>query len=256
MTWDPSTYLKYGGERTRAAADLLARVPLTAPRRIVDLGCGPGNSTALILSRYPNADVLGVDSSEEMLAQAREALPHARFEAGDFETWSPREASDLIYTNAALHWAADPLAVTTRLFQSLAPGGVLALQVPQNFDKPSHIEMRTAAKDGPWAAKLEGVFQPLMLNAHDYARALAPLGAGLDIWTTAYLHIFDGADSVLKWISGSALRPYFERLDDNERASFEANLAARLRKVYPPEPDGRTYFPFHRLFVIATRREA
>jgi trans-aconitate 2-methyltransferase len=256
MTWDPNIYLKFGGERTRAAADLLARTPLPSPKRIVDLGCGPGNSTALILSRYSSAEVLGVDSSEEMLAQARKSLPNARFEAGNFETWSPREAPDLIYTNAALHWALDPLDVTTRLFRSLAGAGVLALQVPQNFDKPSHVEMRAAAMDGPWAPKLESVFQPRRLGASDYARALAPLGADLDVWSTAYLHIFDGADPVLKWISGSALRPYLARLDEHERAGFEANLAARLRKAYPPERDGRTYFPFHRLFVIATKRPA
>jgi len=251
--WDPDVYLKFGGERTRAAADLLARVPLSAPRRVVDLGCGPGNSTALIASRYPNADVLGVDSDEAMLLQARAAVVNARFEAGNFETWTPRETPDLIYTNAALHWASDPLSIASRLFQALAPGGALALQVPQNFDKPSHVEMGAAAQDGPWAKKLAGVFQPLLLNASDYARALWPLGAKLDIWSTAYLHILEGEDAVLKWISGSALRPYFARLNADERAGFEANLAARLKRAYPPEADGRTYFPFHRLFVIASQ---
>ncbi|MFZ2031013.1 MAG: methyltransferase domain-containing protein [Vitreimonas sp.] len=250
--WDPDVYLKFGGERTRAAADLLARVPLSAPKRIVDLGCGPGNSTALIASRYPNADIIGVDSDEAMLQQARGARVNARFEGGDFETWTPREAPDLIYTNAALHWAADPLGVASRLFQSLAPGGALALQVPQNFDKPSHVEMRAAAQDGPWAEKLRGAFQPLLLVAQDYASALAPLGATLDAWSTAYLHILEGQDPVLKWISGSALRPYFARLSADERTGFEANLAARLRRAYPPEADGRTFFPFHRVFVIAS----
>jgi len=204
-----------------------------------------------------------------MLEQARSAGLNARFEAGDFETWSPSQAPDLIYTNAALHWAADPLAIARRLFQALAPGGVLALQVPQNFDKPSHVEMRAAAQDGPWAQKLAGVFQPRLLTAHDYARALAPLSgkkdggkkdggktdATLDIWSTAYLHILEGDDAVLKWISGSALRPYFARLDAEERRGFEANLGARLKRAYPPESDGRTYFPFHRLFVVAAKSE-
>ena len=251
--WDPHIYLKFGGERTRAAADLLARVPLNAPRHVVDLGCGPGNSTALIASRYPSADILGVDSDDAMLTKARAEHVNARFEAGDFETWTPRQAPDLIYTNAALHWAVDPLGVASRLFQSLAPGGALALQAPQNFDKPSHVEMRAAAQDGPWKEKLRGVFQPLMLRAQDYARTLAPHGAKLDAWSTAYLHILDGEDAVLKWISGSALRPYFALLNVDERAAFESNLAARLRRAYPPEADGRTYFPFHRVFVIASR---
>jgi trans-aconitate 2-methyltransferase len=247
--------MKFGGERTRAAADLLARVPLSAPRHVVDLGCGPGNSTALIALRYPNADILGVDSDEAMLKQARTAHVNARFVAGDFETWTPREAPDLIYANAALHWAADPLGVASRLFQALAPGGALALQAPQNFDKPSHVEMRAAAQDGSWAAKLAGAFQPLLLTSQDYARALAPLDAELDAWSTAYLHILEGEDAVLKWISGSALRPYFARLDADERAGFEANLADRLKCAYPPEADGRTYFPFHRVFVIASRND-
>jgi trans-aconitate 2-methyltransferase len=251
--WDPDVYLKFGGERTRAAADLLARVPLSAPKHIVDLGCGPGNSTALIASRYPDANILGVDSDAAMVQQARAAHVSARFEAGDFETWTPRETPDLIYTNAALHWAADPLSVAMRLFQALAPGGALALQAPQNFDKPSHVEMRAAAQDGPWAEKLAGVFQPLLLNASDYARALTPLGAKLDVWSTAYLHILEGEDAVLKWISGSALRPYFTRLSAEERVGFETDLAARLKRAYPPQADGRTYFPFHRLFVIAAK---
>ena len=190
-----------------------------------------------------------------MLKQARSSGVKARFETGDFETWTPHEAADLIYTNAALHWARDPLGVAGRLFNALARGGVLALQTPQNFDKPSHVEMRAAAADGPWAQKLAGVFQPLLLDAHDYARALAPLGAKLDVWSTAYLHILEGEDPVLRWISGSALRPYFALLNAEERAGFEANLAMRLKSAYPAERDGRTFFPFHRLFVIATRGE-
>ena len=129
----------------------------------------------------------------------------------------------------------------------------MALQTPQNFDKPSHVEMRAAAQDGPWAEKLGGVFEPLLLNGIDYARALAPLGAKLDIWSSAYLHVLEGKDAVLKWISGSALRPYFARLSGDERRGFEANLAARLNRAYPTERDGRTYFPFHRLFVVAER---
>lgn len=249
--WDPDIYLKFGGERTRAAADLLARVPLAAPRRIVDLGCGPGNSTALIASRYREADIVGVDSSEAMLDQARALALTARFELGDFETWTPREAPDLIYSNAAIHWARDPVAVAARLFSALAAGGVLAVQAPQNFDRPSHVEMRAAAALPRWAAKLAGVRAITSTSAEQYAHALAPLGAALDIWSSDYLHILEGSDPVLRWISGSALRPYLDRLEGQERAAFEDEARQRLLRAYPPEPDGRTLFAFRRLFVIA-----
>lgn len=250
-TWDPSIYLKFGGERTRAAADLLARVPLDDPKHIVDLGCGPGNSTALIAARYSNADILGVDASEDMLQKARASGVRARFQYADINLWAPDDRYDLIYSNAMLHWLRDPLLTAQSCFRALAPGGVLAIQVPQNFDRPSHVNIAEAVQAGPWRTALANVFKPSLLYAEDYARALAPLGAELDIWTTDYLHILDGPDPVLRWISGSALRPYLDQLDASQRAAFEAEVGARLRAAYPPESDGRTFFPFRRLFVIA-----
>ena len=251
--WDPSLYLKFGGERTRAAADLLARVALETPAFAVDIGCGPGNSTALLRARFPDADILGVDSSADMLTEAKANGPAARWRQDNFETWTAETPPNLIYANAALQWADDPVATALRLYSQLAPGGVLALQVPQNFDQPSHTMVRESVENGPWRAKLASArqYNPGFARPLDYARALMPLGAALDIWSAEYLHILEGADPVFRWMSGTGLRPFTQALEGEERAAFEADARARLARAYPAEPDGRTFFPFRRLFVIA-----
>lgn len=254
-SWNPELYLTFGDERTRPAIDLLARVELRSPRYVYDLGCGPGNSTALLASRFPDAEIVGVDASSEMLAEALARGVEARWEQADFDAWSPAVPADLLYANAAFQWSQSPLALTVRLYQSLAPGGVLALQVPQNFDQPSHTEVRATVDEGPWAETLRTArqYDPGFARAADYARALAPLGATFDIWTTEYLHRLDGPDPVFRWMSGTGLRPFAQRLDGKERNAFEEAVRARLARAYPAGPDGRTLFPFRRLFVVATR---
>ena len=254
--WDPTLYLKFGDERTRPAADLLARVQTEAPQSIVDIGCGPGNSTALLAAKFPNAGLVGLDSSAEMLEQARASEIGARWVEADFDAWTPDAPPDFIYANAAFQWSRDPLALTARLFQTLSPGGVLAFQVPQNFDQASHVEVRAAIDESPYRSKLVGArqYDPGFAKAADYARTLSPFGAALDIWTTEYLHLLGGEDPVFRWMSGTGLRPFTQRLEGQERAQFEDAVRARLRKAYPPESDGRTLFPFKRLFVIATKR--
>jgi trans-aconitate 2-methyltransferase len=256
--WDPNLYLKFGGERTRPAADLLARVALTTPKRVIDLGCGPGNSTALLAARFPDAELTGLDASAEMLAQAAASPVKARWVEASFDAWSPDGDYDLIYANAAFQWSDDPLALTARLFRALAPGAVLAFQVPQNFDQPSHVEVRAAVDEGPWRQKLMGArqYDPGFAKASDYARELAPFGALMDVWTTEYLHFLAGPDPVFRWMSGTGLRPFTQRLEGEERARFEAAVRLRLAGAYPKEADGRTLFPFRRLFVIATKRTA
>ena len=254
-SWDPAIYMTFGDERTRPAADLLARVPLEAPKLVFDVGCGPGNSTALLAARYPHANIIGLDSSEDMLAQARASGVRADWQRADFDAWSPSSPPDLIYANAAFQWSNDAVALTMRLFAMLAPGGVIALQVPQNFDQPSHMQIRAAVDESPQRDKLIGArqYDAPFAKAPDYARALAPLGAHLDIWTTEYLHLLTGPDPVFRWLSGTGLRPFSQRLEGEERAQFEHSVRIRLAAAYPPEADGRTLFPFRRLFVIAKR---
>ncbi len=255
LSWDPAVYLKYGGERTRPAVDLLARVPLTAPGRICDLGCGPGNSTAVLATRWPTAHLCGVDSDDAMLARARASGPSARWAKADIATWTPDIPPDLIFSNAVLHWRNDHETLFPRLVSLLAPGGVLAVQMPRNFAEPSHALMREVAEAGPWAASLAPLLRPRPVACPEaYHRWLAPTSDALEVWETTYLLRLSGAEPVLAWVRGSALRPLLAALEDRTAAAFEAAYAERLRAAYPREPDGTTLFPFRRLFIVATRR--
>lgn len=257
-TWDPGQYLKFADARARPAEDLIARIPLDAPETIYDLGCGPGTVTALLASRWPEAQITGVDNSAEMLAKARTVLPAAEWVAADIAEWRPRAPADLVFSNAALHWLPDHAAVFPRLMGLLAPGGVLAVQMPRNFDAPSHrlpVEVMAA---GPWRDKLASVRRryessgPVAAPA-DYYAILAPHVAELDIWQSEYLHALEGPDAVLEWVRGTALRSVLEFLDPDEAADFLAMVRPKLAAAYPPGAGGRTLMPFRRLFIVARR---
>lgn len=252
--WDPGQYLKFADERTRPARELLARVPLESPGTIYDLGCGPGNSTALLAARWPTAQLVGVDSSTEMLAKARAQRPDIEWCQVDLAAWVPPAPAEVLYSNAALHWLPDHGALFPKLALALAPGGALAVQMPRNFGEPSHVAMAEAAAAGPWRAKAEAAIgrRPLHPVAA-YYDWLAPHVRAVDLWETTYLHVLAGDDPVVEWTKGTALRPVLAALDDNERAGFLADYAARLRRAYPKRADGKTLFPFRRLFVVAVR---
>jgi trans-aconitate 2-methyltransferase len=253
MTWNPERYLAFGGERTRPAVDLLARVPLAGPARVADLGCGPGNSTRLLCERWPEADVLGVDSSAAMLAKAERSGIPARWLESDVAAWTPDAPYDLLFSNAALHWLPDHASLLPQLLAHLRPGGVLAIQMPRNFTAPSHSLLREVASAGRWAESLAPRLAEEPVAAPEwYHDLLAPLAAALDIWQTEYLHVLEGDDPVLGWVRGTALRPVIAALTSEEQACFEAEYARRLRKAYPRRADGRTLFPFRRLFIVAT----
>jgi trans-aconitate 2-methyltransferase len=252
MTWNPERYLAFGGERTRPAVDLLARVPLARPARVADLGCGPGNSTRLLCERWPQARVVGIDSSAAMLAKAEGSGIQARWLESDIAAWTPDAPYDLLFSNAALHWLPDHARLLPRLLGHLRPGGVLAIQMPRNFTAPSHTLLREVASAGPWAESLAPRLAEEPVAAPEwYHDLLAPLAAALDIWQTEYLHVLDGEDPVLNWVRGSALQPVIAALPREEQSRFEAEYARRLRLAYPKRPDGRTVFPFRRLFIVA-----
>jgi trans-aconitate 2-methyltransferase len=253
MTWDPDVYMKFATERTRPAIELLARAPLQGPSRVIDLGCGPGNSTALLAARWPDAQIEGLESSPEMLAKARASGLRAAWMQGDVQSWAPAAQYDVVFSNAVFQWIPDHRALLPRLMENVAKGGVLAFQVPRNFDAPSHALMREVANAGPWAAKLADAKLRNVLPPEVYFDILAPLSTSLDIWETIYLQVLEGADPVLAWVSGTGLRPFVQPLDEKAREAFIAQYRAQLREAYPRRVDGKTLFPFQRLFVVATR---
>jgi trans-aconitate 2-methyltransferase len=254
-SWDPGQYLRFAGQRLRPALDLLAQVPLEAPARVVDLGCGPGNVTALLKQRFPEADVLGVDGSQEMLAKARASVGNCRFLLGDFATWVPQgPAPDLIYSNAALHWVGDHHVLFPRLLSLLRPGGVLAVQMPAMHDAPLRRLQNEVAAREPWSPYLKDAgFARAILSAGEYYDLLRPQAASLELWETVYLHVLSGEDAVVQWAEGSSLRPFLDRLPEQMRAGFRASYAEALRPHYPRRADGSTLLPFRRLFLVARR---
>lgn len=255
--WNPALYIRFEDERTRPAAELLARVQLDRPRLAFDLGCGPGNSTALIAGRYPEAEVVGLDTSPAMLDRARTRLPHLRFAAADAATWMPDVAPDLIYANAVLQWLPDHRTLLPRLFGLLAPGGVLAVQMPDNLAEPTHRLMREVAASGPWAAAIgdPAVAGRLgrMLEPSGYYDLLAPLAADVDVWRTTYHHRMADAGAIVSWVSATGLRPFTEPLDEEGRAGFLAAYGAAIEAAYPPRTDGCRLLAFPRVFIVARR---
>lgn len=256
MAWNPEDYLKYADHRLRPALDLLARIPVERPGVICDLGCGAGNVTRLLARRWPGGAVVGVDSSAAMLAAARAAdgTDDVSWERADLAAWSPPRPAGLLFSNAALHWLDDHATLFPRLLGQLAPGGVLAVQMPRNHGAPSHIGITEAATAGPWRRRLEPLLRPApVAEPSFYYDVLAARTAALDIWETEYLHVLSGDDPVLRWTRSTALAPLVAALAGDEQAAFVADYAARLRRAYPRRADGTTLFPFRRLFIVARR---
>ena len=259
--WDPSQYARFGGLRLRPALELLARVDLEEPRIVYDLGCGGGEVARILAERWPEADVVGSDSSEEMLAKARAAGPsRVRWERQDVRTWAPPDPADLIYSNAMLHWVENHEEVLPRLAQALRTGGVLAVQMPLSWPEPSHRLMRETLADGNGGRGFgDDVLRSQMArrwveDTDAYYDWLAPFCSEIDVWETRYFQVLTGDDPVLEWVKGTGLRPILEGLAGDERAAFLAEYAERLRTAYPRRAGGETLFPFPRLFLVARRR--
>lgn len=257
--WNDALYLRFGDQRTRAAIDLLARVrpdPAEPLREVVDLGCGPGNSTALLAARWPAARITGVDSSPAMLRAAREALPALDWVQADVSHWQadPDRPVDVLFANAVLQWVPDHDRLLPRLLRQVRPGGVLALQMPANRDEPSHRWMRELP--GAWADRL-GVAAEAMNHVRtpaDYFDLLAPLAEDIDIWETRYEQVMADAEAIVDWVRSTGLRPFLDALaDDDERARYLADYRARIAQAYPARIDGRRLFRFPRLFVVVRR---
>ncbi|HWG05789.1 MAG TPA: trans-aconitate 2-methyltransferase [Beijerinckiaceae bacterium] len=256
MTWSAKQYLAFEDERTRPVRDLLNALPDRTIRRAIDIGCGPGNSTEVLAARFPAARVEGLDSSPEMLDAARKRLPQIDFKLAAIETWREPSTYDLIFANAVLQWVPDHATLLPRLLQSLAPQGVLAMQIPDNLDEPAHQLMRDIAAEPPFADKLAAASQSRVKreSAEFYYSLLRPHCAALDLWRTTYYHqLSGGTDAVIEWFKGTGLRPFLTPLSDSEQKIYLDRYRAALARAYPPREDGSVLLPFPRLFIIATR---
>ncbi|MDO9379212.1 MAG: methyltransferase domain-containing protein [Nocardioidaceae bacterium] len=254
--WDPVTYLRFDDHRSRPFRDLVARV-VGEPRTIVDLGCGPGHLTSVLRERWPDADVLGLDSSPSMVERARtgDTHPRSRYELGDLAAFDPAEPVDLVVSNAAFQWVPCQLDVAVRVADHVAPGGTLAIQVPTNGTRPNHALLREVAADARFAPHLHDVRPIHDADAEGYLDALARPGWSVDAWTTTYLHVLQGEEPVWSWMSGTGARPYLQALPDDLRGDFEAAYRTGLREAFPERAYG-TVLPFDRAFVVARRDDA
>jgi len=254
--WDPDLYRRFEQERTRPAVELLARVPLNGIGHGYDLGCGPGNSTELLVRRFGKGRVTGLDMSDAMLDSARQRLPDANFVRADISTWQPEAAPDLIYANAALQWVPDHRMLVPRLFGLLAPGGVLAVQMPDNLDEPSHRAMHEVATRARWtdsigdAGAARAVIQ---LAPADYYDLLAPVAAEVEVWRTTYFHVMDGGAAIVSWVRATGLKAFVDPLPPEQQAEYLSSYEAEIEKAYPVRADGRRLLAFPRLFFMARK---
>lgn len=253
--WDPERYRRFETERTQPAIDLLSRVRRPSAALVVDLGCGPGNSTELLVERFPQAWVMGIDSSPAMVAAARRRLPASTFVEADLATWKPVEAPDVIFANAVLQWVPDHAHLLPSLLSRLAPGGSLAAQMPDNLGAPSHALMREVASEEPWAARLTGAARaravlPPLSTYYDMLAAHAPT---VEVWRTIYHHPLGSAAAIVDWLRATGLRPFLDPLDAAAQAEFLSRYEARIEAAYPSRSDGTRLLGFERIFLVATR---
>jgi trans-aconitate 2-methyltransferase len=255
IDWSPADYLQFADERARPAADLLARVPLTRPRLVFDLGCGPGNSTAMLRKAYPSARLFGIDTSPAMIRAAQAAVPDARFETADIQVWRAPPDADLLFSNAAFQWVPRHADHLVRLLKGLKPGAVLAIQMPDNLDEPSHALMRKVAQSDAFIARLHSAEaqRERILKPSDYYRLLKPHCSSLHLWRTAYQHPLHGAAGIADFLSSTGLRPYLAPLNSAEQKAFRAAYEDELAGAYPADGEGMTLLAFPRLFIAAVR---
>jgi trans-aconitate 2-methyltransferase len=257
VEWDPAKYVEFGDYRDRPFFDLTSRVHAENPRLVLDLGSGPGNLTATLADRWPSAQVVGVDSSADMLGLAAEwsaNKPSLQFSREDIADWMPPVEADVVVTNAALQWVPGHRELLPRWLAALKPGAWFALQVPGNFNAPSHALMRELADSQAWSDRLAGVLrhEDVVGEAADYLRIMLDAGCDADAWETTYLQVLPGDDAVLEWVRGAGLRPVLAALPADEASEFEAEYAARLADAYPRSAYG-TVFPFRRVFAVARK---
>lgn len=254
MPWDPQLYLKFDRERTQPAIDLAARIEIAEPRSVIDLGCGPGNSTAVLKARWPEADISGLDSDAEMLAAARLKLPEVKWVQADAGAWQTDRQYDVVFSNAMLQWLPDHARVIGNWFGAVAEDGALAVQIPINFNEPVHRHILEVADDPRWCDLTNPAKRSLRASdPADYYEILSRLSERIELWVTNYIHQLDGHVDIIKWMRGTGLRPYLNVLGADQKLEFEVELVSRIENSYPPQSNGKILYPFRRLFFVAYR---
>jgi trans-aconitate 2-methyltransferase len=255
MEWDSELYLRYEKERTQPSVDLAGRIPIEAPQEIIDLGCGPGNSTKILRQRWPDAHITGLDSSAAMIERARQSSTEIEWRVGDIQTWSEPDRFDLVFANASLHWIPDHETLTRRLIEALKPAGVLAFQMPSLYNQPASQAINELARSPIWQTyRLEERYALYVHKPRTYYDWLAPLTRDLQIWETVYFHELQDHRQIVEFYSSTGLKPYLERLPSEElRNRFKADAQDSYRILFPAQMNGKVLFPFRRLFAIAAR---
>lgn len=255
QTWDPEQYLRFEKERTQPSIDLVARIPLDDPKNIIDIGCGPGNSTQILRRRWPHAGIVGIDKSEKMIAKARADFPDQTWRIADVATMETDTQYDLVFSNAVIQWIPDHNKLIPRLFGFVKEGGMLAVQVPANYESPLHQIILAVARDSKWSSFTSGCGKLLTyLPAEYYYNLLVSLTRDVAMWETTYYHVLESHQDLVSWYKGTAMKPFLERLTSEKmRGEFEQEVLRESKGHYPLQSDGRVLYPFKRLFFTARK---
>ncbi|MBW4634756.1 MAG: methyltransferase domain-containing protein [Iphinoe sp. HA4291-MV1] len=255
-TWDVNLYLQFANERTQPSLDLITRIAVSRPpKRILDVGCGPGNSTEIIRRQWSPSDIIGLDNSPEMIAAASIAYPEEKWILADIVTWTADTPFDIVFSSSTLQWVPNHASVFVHLLKQVAPNGVFAVQMPMHCKLAVFQLMLEIADDPVWKSQMHKAKGALIVEKPSfYYNILQPLASRIDLWETEYYHVMDSHESIMKWVSGAPLRPFLEALEDEEqKLRFQERLHAGLVQAYPQQKDGRVLFPFPRLFILAYR---
>ncbi len=256
MKWDSRQYLQYANERTQPAVDLVKRIPLEAPASALDVGCGPGNSTAIVKAQFPDACVLGIDNSEDMLAKARAQYgSEIEFQHCDITTGlsKVRLGFDIVFSNACLQWVPDHRRILPTLYGLLNPGGVLAVQIPKNGDSPLYKAMDEVVAEAKWNFNAAEVAYNKSLSSEEYFDILSSLTDDFTMWESVYYHRMKSHAALVDWIKGTKLRPYLNLLDEGCQKELENEIVQRVIPLYPVQGNGEVIYRFRRLFFMAIK---
>jgi trans-aconitate 2-methyltransferase len=252
-TWDANLYLQFGSERTQPSIDLVSRINHPNPSRIIDLGCGPGNSTQILRNRWPEARITGLDNSLEMIAAAQQSYPNDTWILADAATWTADHPFDIVFSNAALHWMSDHTHLFPHLFNQVALGGAFAMQIPAHHSSPVHLSILEVAGNPAWSHLMDNARNSITRYSPSfYYDLIQPLASKVDLWETEYVHIMDSPQAIVNWFRGTGLRPFLEALEtEKQKQQFERLLLEAYTKAYPRQRDDKVLFPFRRLFMVA-----